>query len=48
MDKEQKDRLLLSKVEDILLDFARLQDIDNSDMQGIATVEAKKIINLIQ
>ena len=47
--EEKKDRLILSKIEDILLDFARLNDnLTNSDLQGIATAEAKKILKLIK
>ena len=38
-----------SVIEDILLDFAGLYDeVTTSDLQGIASVEAKKIIDLIQ
>jgi len=43
-------QLTLSKIEDILLDFARLAQhcgTSNSDLQGVASVEAKKIIDLI-
>lgn len=42
MTKEQLQR----KIEDIMLDFARLE-VTNSDLQGIAVVEAQKIIELI-
>ena len=40
----------LSMIEDILLDFARLAEsgeVTNSDLQGIASVEAKKIYQLL-
>ena len=38
-----------SEIEDILLDFASLyNEVTTSDLQGIATVEAEKIIKLIR
>jgi hypothetical protein len=47
MDKAT--RQLEGKVGDILLDFARLYgQVTNSDLQGIATVQARKIIELLK
>lgn len=38
-----------SEIEDILLDFAGLyNEVTTSDLQGIATVEAIKIIKLVR
>ena len=38
----------LNKIEDILLDFASLyNDVTSSDLQGIATVKARQILNLM-
>jgi len=39
---------LINEIEEILLKFASLYDeVTTSDLQGIATVETKKIIELI-
>lgn len=38
-----------SEIEDILLNFANLyNEVTTSDLQGIATVEAEKIIKLVK
>lgn len=52
LDIEQSGRLKImknksSEIEDILLKFASLyNEVPTSDLQGIATVEAKKIMEL--
>ncbi len=43
------DIVLQSRIEDILLDFASLHnEVTTSDLQGIAMVEAQKIIKLVR
>ena len=45
-----KELLLETRVSDVLLEFADLshEDITTSDLQGVATVEARKIIEMIR
>ena len=46
-----KKELVISQTEDILLNLARLykhNDITNSDLQGIATVKAQELYDLIK
>jgi len=43
------DRIKMSIIEDILLDFASLyNEVTTSDLQGIATVEAIRIKRIIE
>ena len=45
----QNNLKLQSKIEDVLIDFARDSiDMTNSDMQGVATVQAKRIIDILE
>jgi hypothetical protein len=40
---------LLNEIENILLDFASLyNEVNTSDLQGISTVKAREILNLME
>ena len=46
--KTIEDIKLEMKVSDYILEVARIRDIDNSDLQGLAQVSAMKIIKLLR
>jgi len=46
--KLSKECKLESDIEDVLLDFNRLECIDNTDLQGMATIKAKYIIDRVR
>lgn len=48
-EDEREERRLMSQIESILIDFAPLfNELTTSDLQGVANVEARKIVELIR